>query len=194
MSDQRDEEAFAPSTNLVPLPGEERTEVVSLLTDTAADAEAIPEPAPQLRRAVAAFETLTILAILGIFLIQMVQVGGRAISVHVPPWSYELTRLLLVWMVCVGAFVSYYQGTSLSVPGRWRPRTVSYEAAALLTSGALLWAALRFLGVQGWAVAASSLLGLPAAVGYLSVVVFAGGVAVVAVVRIAGIILRKVRR
>lgn len=193
-SAKKSEDEYAPSTDLVPGPLDAPQEVPSILVpDDDPERPEIPEPAPKLRRPVAVFEFATVLALIALLFIQIAQIGGRSFGIHVPPWTYELSRLLLVWMVCVGAFVSYYHGTSLSVPGRWRPRTISYEAAALLVSGVLLWAGLRFLDVQGWDVAASSLLGVPAAVGYLSVLVFAAGIAVVATTRIVGLIIRKAR-
>lgn len=181
--------AFAAQT-----PEPEPTGLASIMVEGHdADHPEIAEPAPWLRRFVGGAEAVTILAILAVFLIQVVQIGGRASGIHVPPWTYEFSRLLLLWMVAIGAFVSYYNGTSLSVPGRWRPRTIGYELAALLVSGVLVVAGIKFLGVQGWEVAASSLLGVPAAVGYLAILVFAGGVSLVAILRIVGLIIRKVR-
>lgn len=172
----------------------EPTGLASILVDGHDDDHPeIAEPAPWLRRFVVSTEGVAIAGILAVFLIQVVQIAGRASGIPIPPWTYELARLVLLWMVCLGAFVSYYNGTSLSVPGRWRPRTIGNEAAALLVSGVLFVAGLKFLGIQGWEVAASSLLSIPAAVGYLAILAFAGGVALVAAARIIGLVVRKVQ-
>src|SRR5688500_1083761 len=91
-----------PTTKLIPLPGEERSEVASLLVEDGDETHpAIAEPASGLHRIVLGFEVPVIAAVLAIFLVQVIQVAGRAAGIHIPSWTYEFSRLLLVWMVCI---------------------------------------------------------------------------------------------
>lgn len=79
----------------------------------------------------------------------VVQVVGRSVLNDSPPWTEELTRYALLWLVAFGAGLSFRTGDLVNVdilsealPGPW-PRRLRL-LSAILTAGlaaALLWPA-----------------------------------------------------
>jgi TRAP-type C4-dicarboxylate transport system permease small subunit len=89
-------------------------------------------------------------ALLGIFLLNMYQVGGRYLFGIGAVWIPDVTRFLMIWMVFLGTALMHLRGRHLVIdfiqvrlPVRVR------RAAEVLISGAMLAMACILLGV-GW--------------------------------------------
>ncbi len=104
-----------------------------------------------------------------------VQVTGRSLFNSSPPWTEELTRYAMLWMIACAAGLSFRSGDlvnvdilSESLPGRWP--WLSRLASAIATLGlslVLIWPAWRYTAIG--ARQTSPVLGLPMSVIHASV-------------------------
>jgi TRAP-type C4-dicarboxylate transport system permease small subunit len=118
-------------------------------------------------------------ALLLLLLILLLTAMALRLLGRAEPWLFELTRVLFVFLTGLAAVVAYARGQNLRVPGPWTEGSVSYEAVHFALVVLLTVLAARYLYVQGFAIDATSLLGLPEVAPYLPVLLFGGGVAIV---------------
>lgn len=122
----------------------------------------------------------------GLLIILLAQIGLRTFQMTGFSWGNELTTYLMVWTVCLGLAVAFFEGTHLRVDlilsrlGRARP----------LVEGLATISTIAFLGIliyYGWAMVVSGMqqtspaLGLPMGYVYMALPV-AGAVGILNIV------------
>lgn len=141
-----------------------------------------PPVAPNTARWVVELLCATLLA--GLFLLLL---GSAALrnKGYTAPAVYEFIRLMFVYLVGLSAIVAFARRTNLCVPGWWREDSVSYQAAMSVLSLGLLGLTVQMLAKLGFGSDASSLLGLPEGVSHIPIGLFALGLSVISLGRLA---------
>nr|WP_256500175.1 TRAP transporter small permease [Limimaricola litoreus] len=123
-----------------------------------------------------------------------VQVVGRSVFNSSPPWTEELTRYALLWMVACATGLSFRTGDLVNVdiltealPGRWPWWLRLTSAMATLgLSLALIWPAWRYTAIG--ARQTSPVLGLPMNLIHASVLALLALLAIFSALRLASML------
>jgi TRAP-type C4-dicarboxylate transport system permease small subunit len=121
-----------------------------------------------------------LLALLGLMLLASTLMRHMGMG---DPRLFELTRVVFVYLVGLGAIVAYLRVQNIVVPGLWKATSTSHQAAATIVGGVLTWLTGRYIYTTGWEVDTMSLLQLPEATPYVPVFVFAVAVTVLSAIR-----------
>jgi len=99
------------------------------------------------------------------------------------PRLFELTRVVFVYLIGLGAIAAYLRVQNIVVPGVWRTTGFSHQAAATLVGAVLTWLTGRYIYSTGWEVDTMSLLELPEVTPYVPVFLFALAITILSGIR-----------